>query len=144
MDDVPSRFGSISFQSKLVSGAQNSLFLLLFSRLCSFTPSSEILQMRRKSPVVASKSSRVPSLSGMNIILVAGYGCANEYFGSDRNTTGSASSSSCSGGRTRRPLGRALSPGPGSSRRRPRLRRAAAGASGGAHRDNLHPVIELL
>ena len=45
--DVPMRCMLVSFQSKLVSGAQISLFLLLFSSDLSCTPSSLMFQTRR-------------------------------------------------------------------------------------------------
>jgi hypothetical protein len=46
-EDVPTRAGLASFQSNDVNGAQNSLFLLLLSKLLSCTPSSLMCHTRR-------------------------------------------------------------------------------------------------
>ena len=71
---------SMAVSALVVSDRQPGRTLL--SSLCSCTPSSETRQMRRKSPVVASRSGLLPSLSGMNMIFVGGYGCWNVSFGS--------------------------------------------------------------
>ena len=68
----------------------------LLSSLCSCTPSSVTRQMRRKSPVVASRSGLLPSLSGVNMILVGGYGCWNVSFGSLLNFPVSSSTARAS------------------------------------------------
>ena len=47
MDEVPNRLGSTSFQSKEVSGAQKSEFLLLFNKHSSLVSGSPARQTRR-------------------------------------------------------------------------------------------------
>jgi hypothetical protein len=47
MDDVPSKLASTSFQSKEVSGAQKSEFLLLFNKHSSLVSGSPALQTRK-------------------------------------------------------------------------------------------------
>ena len=47
IEDVPIMFGSVSFQSNEVRGAQNSVFLLLLSKHSSRGLSSEMLHSRR-------------------------------------------------------------------------------------------------
>ena len=47
MEEVPSKLGSTSFQSKEVSGAQKSEFLLLFNKHSSLVSGSPALHTRR-------------------------------------------------------------------------------------------------
>jgi len=44
IDDVPMMFGSVSFQSNEVSGAQNSVFLLLLRRRRGVNPERRKLE----------------------------------------------------------------------------------------------------
>ena len=48
MEEVPMMFGSCSFQSKDVSGAQNSVFLLLLSRASNRTDLLSITFHKRR------------------------------------------------------------------------------------------------
>ena len=53
--------------------------------------------MRKKSPVVARRSGRVQSLSGMNMTLVAACGCWKVNFGSDEKVPASSSTAQARG-----------------------------------------------